>query len=177
MRAILFLLLSLPVAAADFDVLLWKDTANPSGIPGEWPAKVQPAAGRESPWVKMTAEELESHKARHRQEYDAWKVSHEASRQAAEVKLTAIERLETEPELRAFLEAVSRFLAAELNTLRTNRNQLEPTTYEQARDSILSHAKAALNELVTANTANTRIVERVQKSNDSIPEETKDGGR
>lgn len=67
---------------ADFDVLLYSDAPNPTGIPGGWPAQVQPAeAGsqeRGSPWLRMTDAQLAAQKTSNQAAYDAWKALNES---------------------------------------------------------------------------------------------------
>lgn len=57
------------------DVLFYKDTKNPQGFPGDWPAQTAIADGRPAPWVEMTRQELEDHKALHQEAFDLWEAA------------------------------------------------------------------------------------------------------
>lgn len=77
MKYILFYLVIALSAKADWDVLLYSDSNNPEGIPGGWPAQVQPVAQddpvRGAPWIRMTDEELATQKANNNAAYEAWR--------------------------------------------------------------------------------------------------------
>lgn len=82
MRYFLALLMSSFSVMADWDVLLYSDVPNPTGIPGGWPAQVQPAAEgsqeRGTPWIRMTDSQLDAQKASNQAAYEAWQVLHES---------------------------------------------------------------------------------------------------
>lgn len=54
-------------------VLLYKDSQNPNGLPGEWPAFALDDDGREviSPWFRCTDDELADRISMHQHDYDA----------------------------------------------------------------------------------------------------------
>jgi len=82
MRYFLALLMSSFSVMADWDVLLYSDVPNTTGIPGGWPAQVQPAAEgsqeRGAPWIRMTDAQLDAQKSSNQAAYDAWKALHES---------------------------------------------------------------------------------------------------
>lgn len=88
MKALIFLLLSLPAFAAHFAVIshgALGTEAVPLGIPTNWPARVQPIVGTNLPaqypaekgWVVMTGEQLAALKASLAAEKEAWNQAQE----------------------------------------------------------------------------------------------------
>lgn len=78
-----FLILMLCLSAhADWNVLLYSDVPNPTGIPGGWPAQVQPAdegsQERGAPWIRMMDAQLDAQKSSNQAAYDAWQALHES---------------------------------------------------------------------------------------------------
>lgn len=82
MKYIIAFLVFVISAHADWDVLLYSDAPNPTGIPGGWPAQVQPAdAGsqeRGAPWIRMTDEQLETQKSSNQSAYETWQALKES---------------------------------------------------------------------------------------------------
>lgn len=83
-------------------VKFWADMpSNSDGIPGEWPAEVNPySEGDPVPenFVVMTVEELEAYKASVQHLYDAWEAEQlrlqQLRQQAEEEKLAVIQRVD-----------------------------------------------------------------------------------
>jgi hypothetical protein len=85
MKTILFFLMSAACCIGQtYDVLLYKDTPNPDGIPGNWPARVEISTGRPSPWFQVTKAQLETYKANNAAAYEQWEAQREADKLAAE---------------------------------------------------------------------------------------------
>lgn len=77
MKILIMLFVSCLSAMADWDVILYSDTSNPEGVPGGWPAQVQPANQgdlvRGYPWIRMTDEQLATQKENNAAAYEAWR--------------------------------------------------------------------------------------------------------
>jgi len=102
-------------------VLLYKDTSNPQGIPGEWPCETQPlGTGTTLPkdgrnWQLMTDAELTARLEQYAPDKETWNQAREAEEQAQEQQQT--------------------FTADEVNQLLSDI-KLGKTTVDQAIDQV-----------------------------------------
>jgi hypothetical protein len=84
MKLLLYFLTCLTCLGQTYDVLLYKDTPNPDGIPGDWPARVELSTGRTAPWFQVTKAQLDTYKANNAAAYEQWAAQREADKLATE---------------------------------------------------------------------------------------------
>jgi hypothetical protein len=84
MKLLFYFITCLTCLGQTYDVLLYKDTPNPDGIPGNWPARVEISTGRPAPWFQVTKAQLETYKANNDAAYAQWEAQREADKLAAE---------------------------------------------------------------------------------------------
>jgi|GEM_PF-2823562 len=122
MKAIFLLMLTAVICCAEnFAVLLAKDDPASSGMPTNWPVRLQPIGAAEAlppqyqpPWRFATGAQVEQWKSNHAAEIEAWHAAREAEAAAPKLNRDALIR-QAKDELRLIRDSSGTLTAAQLS--------------------------------------------------------------